>query len=89
MSEDVVLDPLVMGVFLLIGLLVLAGLVLQVIAMRHKKENWIHFAYKDSMFRNRKLAYNETGMKYINAQKWISIIIVGLAIVLAYLTTNP
>jgi len=89
MSEEIVVSPLVIIVFIIMGILIFAALVCQVLAMRHKHENWLHFAYKDSLFRNRKMAYNETGMKFINIQKGISVAVVLLAALLAYLTTNP
>ncbi len=88
MNFNITVDILVFAIFILMAILIFAALICQIFAMRHKHENWLHFAYKDSLFRNRKMAYNEKGMKFINAQKTISIIVVILAVILAYLTTN-
>ena len=88
MNFNISVDILVFAIFSLMAILIFAALICQIFAMRHKHENWLHFAYKDSLFRNRQMAYTEKGMKFINAQKIISIMVVILAVILAYLTTD-
>lgn len=65
----------IFGLFLLgvFGLLILSGFVLQLLAFRHRREEYGLFGHKDSMFRHKENAYTEEGMKYIRLQKMVII----------------
>lgn len=87
-ATEIVSSPEQIILFIILGLLVFAALACQFFAFRHKSENWIQFVHKDSMFRNKSMAYTETGMKFIQAQKYLAIaaFLVGFLLVLV---SNP
>lgn len=47
-------------------------LVLQVLALRHKREHGSAYMLKDSLFKHKDLVYTEEGMKYIELQKKVA-----------------
>ena len=53
---------------------VLAAMVLQVMAFRHKREHGSAYMLKDSLFKHKELVYTEEGMRYINWQKRLAMI---------------
>lgn len=53
---------------------ILAALVLQVMAFRHKREHGSAYMLKDSLFKHKELVYTEEGMRYINWQKRLAMI---------------
>jgi len=66
-----------------LGACIFAALACQFIALRHKSKNWLQFVHKDSMYKHKQLAYTETGMKYIQAQKYLAIAAFGFGFALA------
>ncbi len=87
-TTEIISSPAQIGLFILLGILVFAAIGCQFMAFRHKSENWLQFVHKDSMFRNKSMAYNETGMKFIQAQKYLAVaaFITGFILVLV---SNP
>ncbi|WP_259781465.1 hypothetical protein [Aestuariispira ectoiniformans] len=73
--------------FIALGVLVFSALACQVVAMFHKRKDWIHFIHKDSMFRHKELVFDETGMRFIRAQKWIAVAAVVIGALLMYVNT--
>lgn len=67
---------------------VIAAMVLQVLAYRHKREHGSMYMLKDSLFRHKELVYTEEGMRYINWQKRLAmgctVIIVSLLLLDRY-----
>lgn len=61
---------------------VLAAIVLQILAFRHKKEFGSAYMLKDSLFRHKELVYTEEGMRYINWQKRLAM---GCTLIIAFL----
>jgi len=61
---------------------VLAAMVLQILAFRHKREHGSAYMLKDSLFKNKELVYTETGMRYINMQKKLAMICTVIIIAL-------
>ena len=61
---------------------ILAAIVLQIMAFRHKREYGSAFMLKDSLFRHKELVYTEEGMKYINWQKRLAM---GCTVIIAAL----
>ncbi|WP_425407512.1 hypothetical protein [Hwanghaeella sp.] len=61
---------------------ILAAIVLQILAFRHKREYGSAFMLKDSLFRHKELVYTEEGMKYINWQKRLAM---GCTVIIAAL----
>lgn len=61
---------------------VLAAMILQVLAFRHKKEFGSAYMLKDSLFRHKELVYTEQGMKYVNWQKRLAM---GCTVIIACL----
>ncbi len=59
------------GIF---AITVLAAMVLQILAYRHKREHGGAYILKDSLFKNKELVYTEAGMRYINLQKKLAMI---------------
>jgi hypothetical protein len=53
---------------------ILAALVLQVLAFRHKREHGSAYMLKDSLFKHKELVYTDEGMRYINWQKRLAMI---------------
>ncbi|RVU36627.1 hypothetical protein EOI86_15715 [Hwanghaeella grinnelliae] len=53
---------------------ILAAMVLQVLAFRHKREHGSAYMLKDSLFKHKELVYTEQGMWYINWQKRLAMI---------------
>ncbi len=53
---------------------VLAAMILQVMAFRHKREHGSAYMLKDSLFKHKELVYTEEGMRYINWQKRLAMI---------------
>lgn len=47
-------------------------LVLQVLALRHKREHGSAYILKDSLFKHKDLVYTEQGMKFIELQKKVA-----------------
>lgn len=84
MGEVLVWEQVLFG---LLALLVFAALGCQVLAMRHRRKEWLQFVHKDSLFRNKEMAYSETGMRYIRAQKKIAVVLVAVIVALAWINT--
>lgn len=53
---------------------ILAALVLQILAFRHKREHGSAYMLKDSLFKHKELVYTDEGMRYINWQKRLAMI---------------
>jgi len=53
---------------------VIAAIILQILAFRHKREFGSAYMLKDSLFRHKDLVYTEEGMRYINWQKRLAMI---------------
>lgn len=61
---------------------VIAAIVLQLLAFRHKKPMGSAFMLKDSLFKHKDLVYTEEGMRYINWQKRLAM---GCTVIIAAL----
>lgn len=73
--------------FVVLGLLILGALGCQVAAMFFKRKDWMQFIHKDSMFRHKELVFDETGMRFIRAQKWIAVAAAGIGALLMWVNT--
>ena len=87
-TVEIASSPLQIFLFILLGGFIFAALACQVIAMRHRSKDWIQFVHKDSMFKNKDLAYTETGMKFIQAQKYLAIAAMLTGLILAVISSN-
>lgn len=61
---------------------VVAAMVLQILAFRHKREHGSAYMLKDSLFRHKELVYTEEGMRYVNWQKRLAM---GCTVIIAAL----
>lgn len=73
--------------FVILGVLVFGALACQVVAMFFKRRDWMHFIHKDSMFRHKEMVFDEKGMRFIQAQKWIAVAAVLVGAGLMWLNT--
>ena len=67
----------------------IAGMVLQVKANRHKRPDAPPGPVKDAFFRRKHEIFTEEGMRYVEMQKKLMVVLCGLAIVFYFLTVPP
>ena len=69
--------------FLAFVAVIVSVIVLQILALRHKREHGGAFMLKDSLFKHKHLVYTDEGMRFINLQKQVAII--GMLVIVALL----
>ncbi|WP_420548250.1 hypothetical protein [Curvivirga sp.] len=85
-TTEIVSSPAQIALFILLGGFIFAAVACQFFAMRHRSKDWLQFVHKDSMFKNKDLAYTETGMKFIRAQKYLAIAAMATGLILAMIS---
>lgn len=67
----------------------IAGIILQIFASRHRKPGIPRLGHKDALFKKKDLYYTETGMKYVEMQKYAMYIMAAMFILFLFTAEQP